>query len=288
LPPAAYVVAWHGSLQHETIHALARVPKPARRALAAPPLAIWLPYAVYVRDHRRHHGARNLTDPAFDPESYYHDETDWRGYAPLYRALVVANQTLLGRMLLGPAIAFMRVARDEFAAWRGGDASIAPIWATHLVTVALLLALVDRVAHVTWWEYLVLFAYPGASLASVRSFLEHRTAENADHRTVLVESRLPLALLFLNNNLHLVHHLHPSLPWYRIPRVWNAERDTLLERNGGFFFRGYAEIARRWLVRPAFVPVATDAGRASGARRKNHASGIANATISAATTNVSP
>jgi fatty acid desaturase len=55
IPLGAFVIAWHNSLQHETIHALVRVPRAMRFALGFPPLGLWIPYPIYYRSHRRHH-----------------------------------------------------------------------------------------------------------------------------------------------------------------------------------------------------------------------------------------
>jgi fatty acid desaturase len=255
VPLAGYVVAWHSSLQHETIHAMVHVPRRVRTALASPPLGLWMPYAVYRRDHHRHHNVRHLTDPAEDPESYYHTEEAWSSYPGWLRAVYHLNATLLGRLTIGPGVQLWRLRERECARIRAGDRSNVRDWALHTAGVALLLGGIDFVTHLPWWQYLLFFAYPGLSFAMLRSFVEHRASERSGERTAIVESRWPLALLYLNNNLHLVHHLHPSLAWYEIPKVWRRERDALLKHNGSFHFSGYSQIARRWLCRPAFSPV---------------------------------
>ena len=61
----------------------------------------------------------------------------------------------------------------------------------------------------------------------IRTYLEHQAAEETEARTVIVERGGPFALLFLNNNLHAVHHERPSVPWYRIPAIYRAERAAL-------------------------------------------------------------
>jgi len=66
---------------------------------------------------------------------------------------------------------------------------------------------------------------------------------------VLIEDRGPLALIFLNNNLHVVHHMHPRVPWYDLPAMFRANRDLYLQRNGGYYYRSYAEIFARHLLR---------------------------------------
>jgi fatty acid desaturase len=62
-------------------------------------------------------------------------------------------------------------------------------------------------------------------------------------------------ILFLFNNLHVVHHLKPTLPWYEIPRYYRHNRADLLRSNGNFFYRGYAQLAARHFFVPVFSPV---------------------------------
>ena len=80
----------------------------------------------------------------------------------------------------------------------------------------------------------------------VRSFYEHRAA---------VESGPFFGMLFLYNNLHVLHHLKPAMPWYEMPAYYRANRDDLMARNGGYVFSGYGEVVRRFALRPTFTPV---------------------------------
>ena len=105
------------------------------------------------------------------------------------------------------------------------------------------------------WEYYVLMVYPGLSIGLIRAFIEHRYGRRAGERIAVVESNWVFGLLFLWNNLHLVHHLYPAMSWYRIPAFYRRHRAGLLEHNGQYRFKGYGEIARRWLLKPVFVPV---------------------------------
>ncbi len=73
-------------------------------------------------------------------------------------------------------------------------------------------------------------------------------------RVAIVESNTLMGVLYLYNNLHLVHHRSPTLPWYRIPAKWRAQRAEMLATNRDFYYRGYLEIARRFLFRPVFDP----------------------------------
>ena len=85
------------------------------------------------------------------------------------------------------------------------------------------------------------------SLLKVRTFLEHQAHERAGARSVIIEDRGPLALLFLNNNYHAVHHANPGLAWYRLPAEFARRRDEWLRRNGGYAYRSYGEVFRRYL-----------------------------------------
>jgi len=251
LPLAIYLTAWQSSLQHETIHALRRVPRALKVALALPPLGLWFPYELYRREHERHHATPELAAP-HDPESFYHDPASWaRVWAPL-RALYVANQTLAGRLILGPALLIGRVYANEGRRFLRGDTADAGIWIVHGALVAALATFLWRSGLNPLW-YAAFVAYPAASLGLVRSFAEHRFTQSPRERTVSVESRSLLSLLFLNNNFHDAHHAHPSLPWYELPRRY---RGRLALRNSVPPLRGYRSVIRRWLFRPIDFPVA--------------------------------
>ena len=117
------------------------------------------------------------------------------------------------------------------------------------------------------WAYLV-GCWGALAILRVRTFLEHQAHERAPARSVIIEDRGPLALLFLNNNLHAVHHAHPQLPWYRLPAEYARRREEFLRRNGGYRYRSYVEVFRRHLLRrkdPVAHPIWTPP--AGGPRR---------------------
>jgi fatty acid desaturase len=254
LPIAVYLTAWHSSLQHETIHGLRRIPRPGRTLLATAPLGIWFPYAWYRDEHLRHHAMRDLASPD-DPESFYHEPAAWARMSAPVRGLYTLNTTFAGRLVLGPALQIGRTYANEVRRLLRGDASHAGVWGMHVVLVGALLTFLAR-CGISPVAYLAFIAYPAASLALVRSFAEHRYGSTARERTAIVESRSALSLLFLNNNLHAVHHRYPGLPWYELPKRYRADR----ERNGFAHdpppLRGYRTIARAWLLRPIDSPVA--------------------------------
>ena len=70
-----------------------------------------------------------------------------------------------------------------------------------------------------------------------------------------MESNVVFGLLYLYNNLHVVHHQKPTIPWYDIPAHYREHRPELLASNGHFVYKGYAQLARRFLLVPVFSPV---------------------------------
>jgi fatty acid desaturase len=269
IPLGAIAIAWHNSLQHETIHALVRVPQPVRFTVAFPPLGLFVPYPIYCRSHREHHRDSRLTSPVDDPESYYHREDDWQRYSRAVRGAYLFNQTLIGRLTIGPLISLNGFFRRELRRFAAGDRSNLSTWGWHIVCVGAVLFWVGAIARMPLWQYVFCVVYPGLSLGMLRSFSEHRYAARPQHRTALVESRFPFNLLFLNNSLHLIHHLRPALPWYRIPGVWRESRTKLLDYNGRFYFAGYGAIAARHAFRPSFVPAQPHAEAAGSSARIN-------------------
>ncbi|MEM9126831.1 MAG: fatty acid desaturase, partial [Pseudomonadota bacterium] len=68
-------------------------------------------------------------------------------------------------------------------------------------------------------------------------------------RTVIVEDRGPLAFLFLNNNLHVVHHMNPKAPWYRLPGLYRTGRERYLTSNEAYVYKSYTEVFRQYFWR---------------------------------------
>jgi fatty acid desaturase len=135
-----------------------------------------------------------------------------------------------------------------------GDPAVLRIWLRHCLAVMLLLWLIARFGSLHPAAYL-LAAYFGMGLLMVRSFIEHQATEKANQRSVIIETRGPLSLLFLNNNFHSVHHAYPSLAWYRIPAFFRENRSRFLRMNGGYRYESYWEVFRRYGFR-AKEPVA--------------------------------
>ena len=255
MPVGAYLLAWHFSLQHEAIHAFRGVPAWLRFAAVFPPLGLWFPFPLYRKSHSTHHRDVHLTVPGVDTESYYVRRADWERMSPAKRALFTFNQTMAGRLLIGPALRLCLLVKRETNRVRQGDLSHLPHWAVHAVAVGLLFWFISGVCRFPWWQYCLLVGYPGLSLSLLRAFTEHRAAEDSQERTASVESNAIFGMLYLYNNLHVAHHLKPTMPWYDIPRFYRENRDDLLKSNGNFVYPGYGILARRYLFAPVFSPV---------------------------------
>ncbi|MBV9510478.1 MAG: fatty acid desaturase [Caulobacteraceae bacterium] len=251
VPLGAWLIAWQGSLQHETIHGHPTPWPWANRLLGFAPLNLWLPYERYRRLHLAHHAATHLTLPGDDPESRYLAAD--RGV--LGHLGGRATSTLAGRLLLGPAIEVGGFLASESRAVLAGEARARRDWAVHLAAVAVIWAWLRLVCGLELGRYLATFVYPGAALSLLRSFAEHRADPDPARRIAVVEKAPILGLLFLNNNLHAVHHAFPGASWRRLPALYADHRAVLLKANGGLVYHGYAEVARRYLFRPHDVLV---------------------------------
>ena len=255
-PAGAWLCAWHASLQHELTHGHPTGSRRINALLGFPPLGLWLPFERYRDLHLAHHREEaDLTDPDLDIESYYLSESAWRGASSLVRRAIRVRNTLAGRILLNPLWMIPEFLILESRAVLRGEPGARRVWALHALGVAAVLYWVLAVCRVPFWAYLLFFVYAATALSSIRSFAEHRAAAQPEHRTAIVERAPVLGLLFLFNNLHVVHHRSPSLPWYRIPAFYRDHRESLIASNGNLIYRGYAEVARRYLFREHDTPI---------------------------------
>ncbi|MEM7427742.1 MAG: fatty acid desaturase [Pseudomonadota bacterium] len=250
VPLGGYVVCLHGSLTHEAVHGHPTRNARLNAALVFPNLVLWVPYLRYAHLHRVHHTDETLTDPYDDPESAFLTPWDWSGLARPVRWLLTANNTLAGRMILGPWIALVRFVSSEISLLSKGDARVVSAWIWHLPAVVVVLIWTHAVCQVSLVDYILLFAWPGTSLTLLRSYAEHRAHEDPLGRTAVVEAHPLMSLLYLNNNLHAPHHARPALPWYELPAEYRDNRQTYLERNRGYLVRGYSTFLRKYLLRP--------------------------------------
>jgi fatty acid desaturase len=238
-------IAQFSSLQHEALHGHPFRNETVNEALVFPGLSLFVPYRRFRDTHLQHHFDPALTDPYDDPESNFLDPALWEKQSRLVQWVERLNNTLAGRMLIGPVLGTWRFVAADVAQART-DPRVAPAWVAHGAGVALVLAWLWAVGTMPLWAY-VLAVYLAFALLRIRTFLEHRAHVTPRGRTVVIEDRGPLSLLFLNNNFHVVHHMHPAVPWYRLPALYAQRRDHFLRRNDGYLYRSYGEIFRSYL-----------------------------------------
>jgi fatty acid desaturase len=249
-PIGAYLVALHGSLQHEALHGHPSRNRLVNELLVSINPSLWFPYRRYRKLHLTHHNDEHLTDPQLDPESYYLLPDDWARLRTPLKQLYTLNNTLAGRMIMGPIIASIRFWSSEAHAMIKGEREIIQAWLLHIPASAVTLVYALWVCDIPFWQYVLFLAYPGIGLSLVRSFCEHQAAADQGERTIIVEASPFWSLLFLNNNLHIAHHTKPRLPWYELPAYYRSERDALIAKNHGYRMNGYGEIFRRYFFRP--------------------------------------
>ncbi len=246
------LAALHSSLSHEALHG-----HPFRRpgwneALLFLPLSLFIPYGRFRDTHLAHHRDDRLTDPYDDPESNFQDPEVWAQMPGWHRLLLQANNTLLGRVLLGPFVGQICFMIGDWRLMRGQDRNgehrvVLRDWGLHGVGLGVVITITLASPTPLW--VLFLGGYIGLALLKIRTFLEHRAHAECHSRTVVVEDRGPLAWLFLHNNLHIVHHMYPGVPWHALPRLYRENRDLFLSMNQGYHYKSYGQVFLRYLLR---------------------------------------
>lgn len=247
-----WFTAWYMSLQHELIHG-----HPTNRAwcnqlLGTLPLAVWYPYGLYRDSHLAHHHNERLTLPVDDPESYYFTDESWRRFSPWQRQVIHLRNTFIGRLLLAPLLDIGQTLASAVKAFRYRQGKAMAMWLIHLGLLAGLLAWIAHCGFSPLY-YVVAVSYPALALTKIRSFLEHRAADDPLARSVINEAGLVWRVLFLNLNYHAVHHDLPGVPWYGLRKIYLLERERYQQRNHGFLVRGYGEWLRAFLFKAVEV-----------------------------------
>ncbi|WP_293577195.1 fatty acid desaturase [Phaeobacter sp.] len=243
----AVMITLHSSLCHEALHGHPFRIKVLNEALMFLPLNLAIPYGRFRDTHLAHHRDEMLTDPYDDPESNYLDPADWQRQSALMRLVLRVNNTLVGRVLIGPALGQWRFMAEDWRLIRQGDEAVLRDWLLHGVGAALVLWVVWWSA-VPFWAY-GLAAYAGLAIVKIRTFLEHRAHDCHKARTVIIERGGILGFLFLNNHLHVVHHCHPGVPWYDLPALYATRRAQFHARNQDYSYPTYGRVIRRFAFR---------------------------------------
>lgn len=243
------MVAMQSSLMHECLHGHPTRNARLNEALVGLPMGLVYPYRRFKALHLRHHADERLTDPFEDPESYYRANWQVETLPRAIHLLLRVNNTMLGRIVIGPLLADAAFFAADWKLVSEGDRSVRKAWMVHAGGLLVVVPLVSWGFSIPLWLYILVPVWLGQSLIAIRTFAEHQWSERPDGRTIIVE-RSPLALLFLNNNLHLVHHKMPTIPWYRLPQVFRSRREEWLRMNGGYAYGNYAALLREFAFKP--------------------------------------
>jgi fatty acid desaturase len=238
-------LALHSSLQHETLHILEPRWPILGYLIAAPALGLAIPYDRFRDLHLAHHVNEILTDPYDDPETNYLTDEVWATLSPFTQAILLFNNTFIGRIIVGPLVGQISFVLNDLRAIRTRDTKALYGWLKFIPAVAFVLAWLLVFSSISLIVYFTA-CYLGLSILKIRTYIEHRAHELAQGRSVIVEDRGLLALLFLNNNFHAVHHAHPNIPWYNLPTAFRAQRDKFLVQNNDYYFKNYFAVMRRF------------------------------------------
>ncbi|MBX3580769.1 MAG: fatty acid desaturase [Rhizobiaceae bacterium] len=281
------VLAMQSSLMHEASHG-----HPTRKCwvnelLVGLPIGLVYPYRRFKSLHLRHHADERLTDPFDDPESYYKALWHHRQLPAALKWVLAVNNTMAGRFILGPWLGSAGFLATDAKLLLEGDKAVRRAWLLHGAGLAIVLPVIQFGFGIPLWLYVLGPVWLGQSLISVRTFAEHQWSERPDGRTIIVE-RSPFALLFLNNNLHLVHHKSPNVAWYKLPGLFREKREQWVAMNDGYVFPGYFALFRAYALKakePVVHPVlrrTREHGRAFAPRiRAHNLSGMGTAPVPA-------
>jgi fatty acid desaturase len=243
-----FVVALQSSITHEVLHGHPTRNARINEALVFLPIGLVWPFRRFKALHLRHHADERLTDPFDDPESYYHARWQHDDFPAAMKMLLNLNNTMIGRFILGPLLSVAGSFLDLKLIGEG-DRAAGLAWGLHLVGLGVVLPVVVYGFGIPLWLYVLVPVWFGLGLISIRSFAEHQWSERPAGRTIIVE-RSPLSFLFLNNNLHFVHHRNPTIAWYELPRLFRERRDEWVKMNNGYVVPNYFALLKEYAFRP--------------------------------------
>lgn len=244
----AVMVALQSSLMHEVLHGHPTRNSRINESLIALPIGIVWPYRRFKSLHLKHHRDERLTDPFDDPESYYQAKWKYRQMPKFLRVIFYLNNFMIARLLLAPILGTTGLILTDFSPIIAGDRKILRAWLLHGIGVAAVTMIVMIAFSMPIWLYILVPVWAGHAMIAIRTYAEHQWSERPEGRTIIVERSI-LGMLFLNNNLHLVHHQHPGVPWYQLPsKYWN-KRDEWSRKNEGYVYPNYMTLFKKFAFR---------------------------------------
>lgn len=282
-----FILALQSSIMHEVLHGHPTRSALINEAFVFLPIGLVWPFRRFKTLHLRHHADERLTDPLDDPESYYQALWMHDDLPATMKFLLKINNTMVGRFFLGPWLSCIGFFIDDAKHMIAGDKVIRKAWLLHAIGLAIVLPVVQFGFGIPVWLYILVPVWLGQSLIAVRTFAEHQWSEHPEGRTVIIE-RSPLSFLFLNNNLHFVHHKTPTVAWYKLPKLFRDRRDEWLRMNNGYAYPNYFALIKAYAFKakePIVHPVLrrqAEPGRAFKPRvRARSISGLGSAPVPA-------
>ncbi len=153
-----------------------------------------------LSSHIQHHKDEDLTHPEKDPECYYYTAKQWQHFPQLFKGIVRISNTFSGRLILGPPLDIIATIRSAIRAFITGDHPAIAMWLVHFGLLGLLFYWMAGYG-ISAIFYILVISYPALSLTKVRSFFEHRAAENSAARSTLNEAAWPWRLLYFKPQL---------------------------------------------------------------------------------------
>lgn len=242
----ALAIVLHSSLMHEVLHGHPTGNEGLNTALIFANIGLFVPYLRFKDTHLEHHRDENLTDPYDDPESNYCDPAVWALSSSLWRSVLRFNNTLFGRMLIGPLIGQFSFMLNDAKSIINRERRVLLGWLIHVPAVLPVLYWIAYEGAMPVALYLT-SAYIALSILKIRTFLEHRAHPLARGRSVVIEQQCIFSFLFLNNSYHAVHHAHPKIAWYHLPAKFAAHRERYLAQNEGYSYTSYKAIFGKYM-----------------------------------------
>ncbi|MEM9542900.1 MAG: beta-carotene hydroxylase [Cyanobacteria bacterium P01_E01_bin.42] len=206
------VLALHisGSVIHDASHNSAHANRIINSALGhISALILGFAFPVFTRVHLQHHG--NVNDPDNDPDHFVSTG------GPLW--------------LIAPRFFYHEVFFFKRRLWRKYELLE---WFLSRLCVAILIGVSIRY---NFFSYIVDYWFVpalvvGIALGLFFDYFPHRPFhERSRWKNARVYANPILNLLIMGQNYHLVHHLWPSIPWYKYQPAYRATK-PLLESKG--------------------------------------------------------
>ena len=187
------ILALQSSLMHEAAHGHPTRNGKINEWLVGLPVGLVYPFRRFRTLHLRHHADERLTDPFDDPESYYQAMWHHERLPRSLRALLKLNNTMVGRLVLGPWLGSAGFIGADMQLISQGDPAVRKAWLIHAVSLVPVLLTVAYLFDMPVWLYVLGPVWLGQAMIQIRTFAEHQWSERPDGRTIIVE-RSPLAL----------------------------------------------------------------------------------------------